>query len=228
MTTFSEAEWPAEAGGRIADGLSIAVQERGRASLCLAGGSTPEPVYRWLAGCGLIRWGAVEFFFGDERGVPPGHPESNFRMAREALFEPANIEPARVHRMEAERADRDAAADAYAACLPRRISVLVLGIGADGHTASLFPGSPALEERVRRVVAVSGPRAPNNRLTITPPVIEAAERIYVLARGEKKAEAVSRALEGPADPRECPARLARRGVWLVDEPAASQLTLRPR
>jgi 6-phosphogluconolactonase len=161
-----------------------------------------------------LLWRQREFFFGEERGVPPGDPESNYRMAKETLF--GSHPESRVHRMEADRPDLDRAAGDYAKLLPDAIDVLLLGMGQDGHTASLFPGSTALEERERKVVAVVGPKPPPRRLTITPPVIEAAREIFVLVRGADKAAALRRAREGVLNPRETPAQLARRGTWIVD------------
>jgi 6-phosphogluconolactonase len=125
--------------------------------------------------------------------------------------------------MPAENPDREAAARAYEALLPDSIDVLVLGIGEDGHTASLFPGAASLREAERRVLAVVGPKPPPERLTITPPVILAARHRIVLASGAGKADAIARALEGPWDPDTTPIQLAKRGAWFVDPPAASKL-----
>jgi 6-phosphogluconolactonase len=180
-----------------------------------------------LAQTHRLSWDRVEIFFGDERAVPPGDPQSNYRMARESLLDAVPIPSRQVHRMPAERPDRDAAAAEYAAQLPARLDLIILGIGADGHTASLFPGSAALEERARKVMAVEGPRAPRRRLTVTPPVITSAVNKIVLAGGSEKAGAVARALEGPDDPDACPAQLARDGIWIVDSAAASGLRKRP-
>ncbi len=220
--------WAEEAGVKIADALAEASSSSdGPVSLVMAGGSTPRPVYRWLAAAGGVPWSRVEIYFGDERCVPPDDPDSNYRMVRETLLEPAGIAPERVHRMEAERADRAAAAAAYAQLLPEHLDVLLLGIGEEGHTLSLFPGSPALRERERRVVPVTTPKPPPDRLTLTPPMVEGARRIFVLARGESKAEAVARALDGPLDVEACPVQLARSGEWLLD-PAAAQRLRRKR
>ncbi len=216
--------WAEEAGIKIADALAEAAAVTKRpVSFAVAGGTTPEPVYRWLAEAGGVPWDRVEIFFGDERCVQPDDPDSNYRMVRETLLEPAGIAPEHVHRMEAERPDRDAAAAAYAERLPERLDVLLLGMGEEGHTLSLFPGSPALKERERRVVPVTTPKPPPDRLTLTPPEIERARRIFVLARGEKKAEAVARALEGPLDVEGCPIQLARAGEWLLDPAAAAKV-----
>lgn len=213
------AEW-------IAREVRAAVRERGACALALAGGHTPGPAYRELANAPEIEWARVQVYFGDERAVPPDHAESNYRLARDTLLSRVPIPEANVHRMEAERADRTAAARAYERVLPPSLDVLVLGIGPDGHTASLFPDSAALEEGVRLVVPVVGPKPPVERLTITPPVIERARRVAMIAAGGDKADVVARALEGTVAPREVPARLARRGTWLLDRAAAAQLTAR--
>jgi 6-phosphogluconolactonase len=213
------AEW-------LAGEIRLSATLRAACALCLAGGSTPRPVYEALAGPPLmtaIPWERVRIFFGDERAVPPEDPRSNFRMASEALIQRVDLPPASVHRMEAEAGDLQEAADRYAALLPEALDILVLGMGADGHTASLFPGSAALQERTRRVVAVRGPQAPEPRLTITAPVIRAARRVVVLAAGEDKADAVARALKSGAPAEQVPARLARDGVWFLDQAAASRL-----
>jgi 6-phosphogluconolactonase len=128
--------------------------------------------------------------------------------------------------MEAERPDREAAAREYERALPPRLDVLVLGMGPDGHTASLFPGSAALDERRRLVVPVVGARPPAERLTITPPVIEAARRVAVIATGGDKAAMVARAIDGPLAPNAVPIQLARRGVWFLDRAAAARLEAR--
>jgi len=213
------AEW-------LAGEIGLAATLRGTCALCLAGGSTPRPAYEALAEAPLrdaIPWNVVNVFFGDERAVPPDHPDSNYRMVHETLLRRVGVPPANVHRMEADDADADAAADRYAKLLPKATDVLVLGVGADGHTASLFPGSAALGERSRRVVASRAPKPPVRRLTITPPVIAAARRVLVLAAGGDKAEAVARALKGTGPPAEVPARLARDGVWFLDRSAARLL-----
>jgi 6-phosphogluconolactonase len=204
--------------------VSRAISQRGRCALCLAGGRTPEPVYQELARASGIDWQRVHLFFNDERAVPPDHPDSNYRMIRLALLSRVPIPPDQIHRMQAERGDRDAAAREYERTLARPLDLLVLGIGPDGHTASLFPGSPALDERQRLVLPVLGTKPPAERMTITPLVIEEARRIAVLASGGDKAAMVARALEETPDPKVVPAQLARRGTWFLDRAAAARLT----
>ena len=201
--------------------LHAARNARAMVSVALAGGSTPRPVYAALAARGALDWNRIDIFFGDERAVPPDDPDSNYRMAREALFEPAGVPEERVHRMEAERQDLERAADEYAAGLPPAFDVMLLGIGQDGHTASLFPGSPVLEERSRLVVPVTGPKEPRTRLTVTPPVIARAREIIVLATGSAKAGPVARALDPSTRVADAPVVLARRGTWILDEAAAA-------
>jgi 6-phosphogluconolactonase len=203
--------------------MAAAIRARGGCAVALAGGRTPEPVYRELARSTAVDWTQVDVFFGDERAVPPDHPDSNYRMVSAALLSRVPIPASRVHRMEAERADRDAAAREYELLLPAALDVLVLGIGPDGHTASLFPGSGVLDERRRLVIPVVGAKPPTDRMTITPPVIEAARRVAVIAAGADKAAVVARAVEGPLAPKEVPAQLARRGDWFLDRAAAARL-----
>jgi 6-phosphogluconolactonase len=230
MTELIVAAQPAELARAAAEWLGLevtrAITERGSCSLALAGGRTPEPVYRELAAESSIDWKRVEVFFGDERAVPPDHPESNYRMVRLALLSRVPLSPGQVHRMEADRPDREAAAREYERLLPSRLDVLLLGMGPDGHTASLFPGSSTLDERHRLVLPVTGAKAPVERLTITPPVIEAARKVAVIAAGEDKAAMVARAIEGPVAPKAVPVQLARRGVWFLDRAAATRLAAR--
>lgn len=227
IVVVSAEAFPGEAARILAAALRHVVSDAGGAgvSLALAGGSTPRPVYERLAD-EAVPWDAVEVYFGDERCVPPEDPASNYRMARETLLDRIPFPASRVHRIACESGDPDAAADRYAALLPDPLDVLVLGIGEDGHTASLFPGGRALEETDRRVApgrAPEGQGAPRQRVTVTPPVIRSARRIVVLAEGSRKAAAVHRALEEPWNPAGCPAQLARSGTWILDRAAAASL-----
>jgi 6-phosphogluconolactonase len=211
------------AAGWIADAIRKTVRDKGACSLALAGGGTPRQAYQRLPGLPVVPWGQVEIFFGDERAVPPESPDSNFRMAYEAFLSQVPIPAERIHRMAAERDDLGTAAREYEALLPGTLDVLILGIGPDGHTASLFPHAPSLLEREHRVVRVVGGEPLVQRLTITPPVIRQAARTLVLATGAEKADAVARALEGSEDVASVPAQLARGGTWIVDRAAAQSL-----
>jgi len=210
---------------RAADRLgSLIAEEVTRSGMCavaLCGGTTPGPILRRLAQAGLP-WTRIRWYFADERCVPPDDKDSNYRGAREALFDRAPVPAELVFRMEGERPDRDNAAGDYARKLPERMHLALLGIGEDGHFASVFPGSPAVEEAVRPVMAVQGPKPPPWRLTLTPAALRGT-RALMVAAGAGKAAAVRRALEGDEPPSAVPSRLWRAHEWVVDRAAASEL-----
>lgn len=217
-------------GAACADWITHAVVARletaDRCTIALTGGSAVRPVYEALAippRRDRIAWGRLEVFWGDERCVPPDDPESNYRLARETLLDIVPIPPGQVHRMACE-SDRERAARRYEEILPPTIDVLLLGMGADGHTCSLFPGDRSLAERTRRVVAVHGGEPAVHRLTITPPVIAGAAATVMMVAGAPKAAMVHRVLEGDLDPERFPAQLALGATWILDPAAASRLT----
>jgi 6-phosphogluconolactonase len=208
--------------------IHSAVDARGICSIALSGGSTPGPVYEELGNSDLaedLPWSQLQIFFADERAVPMDHPDSNYRMVTETLLKSHPEALGQTFRMPADAPDREQAAKRYGRRLPDPLDVLVLGMGADGHTASLFPGSAAIDEREARVLSVIGPKPPPQRMTITPVVIERARSIIMIVAGAEKAAMVTRALGGFEDPKVVPAQLARRALWVVDEAAAG--TLKP-
>jgi 6-phosphogluconolactonase len=207
--------------------------------VALAGGTTPQALYALLAAAeyrNRVAWDRVAFFFGDERAVPPDHPDSNYRAANDALFRPLDISAKNVYRMKGEMTDLEAAAAAYerelqsafeGARVPH-FDLIFLGMGPDGHTASLFPGSPALAECKRLVVPVmDAPKPPPRRLTLTVPVLNAGQLVLFLATGADKAQALREVLQGTASPDQYPAKHVRPGperlAWLVDEAAGGTL-----
>lgn len=193
-------------------GVFTAVAPR---TVALAGGTTPRRFYEALAEVGYD-WEATEVFFGDERCVPPDHPDANFRMAWEALLSKV---PARVHRMPGETCDPAAYERSLAEALgdgPPPLDLVVLGLGEDGHTASLFPGDAALDERERWVVRVDRPDHP--RLTLTLPVLNAAGLALFLVAGGGKREALRALLAGGDLPA---ARVAARRVVILADPEAA-------
>jgi 6-phosphogluconolactonase len=223
----------AEAAARaFVEEAARAVDERGRFAVALAGGSTPKATYEVLARdhAGDVDWPSVHVFFGDERTVPPDHEDSNYRMARESLLDFVPV--GSVHRMRGELAPDEAAAayeeelEEFFGGTPPVLDLVMLGIGPDGHTASLFPETPALEVTDRLVVANPVPKLDTTRLTLTAPVLSAARAVNFLVAGEDKAEALREILEGEADPRAYPAKLVRPSggpAWLVDRGAARYL-----
>lgn len=224
ITIESREQLVAAACEWIVESIAAVVAERGACSVALSGGTTPRAIYARLAArAGDVSWPMVDVFFGDERCVPLDDASSNYRMASEALLSRVPLSPRRIHRMEAERVDLDAAARDYERGLPHRLDILLLGMGADGHTASLFPGTPAMDERVRLVVPTRSPVPAVPRLTITPPVIAWARRVAVFVTGSEKARAVERVFEGVLDPRAVPAQLALGGSWFLDREAATLL-----
>jgi 6-phosphogluconolactonase len=182
----------------------------GRFRIALAGGSTPRALYALLATeprRERTDWGAWEVFFGDERACPTSDPSSNYRTARDSLLDHVPIGPERVHRMEAERADLDAAAAEYGTVLAKtcppdlpgsapRLDCVLLGLGENGHTASLFPGDPALEVTDRWAVRSRADYAPYDRITLTFPVLDAAREVAFLVTGAAKGEALRGVIQG--------------------------------
>ncbi len=214
-----------------------AIRDRGRFDLALAGGSTPRAVYQLLAAeyAGALDWDHVHLFFGDERHVPPEHPDSNYRMARESLLTNPALRP-RVHRIHAELPTA-AAADHYENELRAHFQLpppgqpafdlVLLGMGADGHTASLFPGTAALLEDKRAVVANAVPQLNTERITLTFPCLNAARRVLFLTAGADKAAMLAHVLAGDPSGTSYPAQHIRSAsgpaVWLTDAAAARVL-----
>jgi 6-phosphogluconolactonase len=222
------------AASEFAARAAEAIGERGRFAVVLAGGSTPRAAYGILARDyrDRINWNNVHVFFGDERSVPPDHDDSNYKMARESLLDHVSI--GSVHRMQGELPP-DEAAEAYEQELRDffgpddlpRFDLILLGTGPDGHTASLFPETSALEIHDRWVVANPVLKLETTRITLTVPVINAARAVYFLVAGEGKAGPVAEILEGDPDPREYPASLIQPEngpTWMLDRAVASGLT----
>ena len=223
---------------RVVARASDCVARRGRFLFCLAGGATPKPLYELLASAPFARrigWSRVQVFWGDERCVPPDNPESNYRMAREALLDHVPLPPTNIHRIRGEDEPSEAAA-AYEELLgdffgPPETSAMtsfdlvILGMGADGHTASLFPGSAAAQETRRWVVATRGPQPESWRVSLTPVLLNAADDVTFLVSGANKAERLKDVLEGAPDL--LPAQLIRPTPgtlhWMIDEAAATRL-----
>jgi len=219
-----------------------AIAARGRFCVALAGGTTPRGAYALLAEDDARRpaqclpWDKVHFFFGDERRVPPSNPDSNYRMAREALFARIAVPEANIHRIEAELEPKEAA-DQYQELLQTffalgpgelpRFDLVLLGMGPDGHTASLFPGTQALDETSRLVVANWVERLRTFRITLTFPVLNHAAEVLFLVSGADKAEMLRNVLQGDSSGAVYPAQRVRpdagRLLWYADGAAAARL-----
>ena len=222
--------------------VSLAPQPKGGRRpfrVALAGGTTPQALYALLASSeyrNRVAWDQVAFFFGDERAVSPDHPDSNYRAANDALFRPLDISAKNIYRMKGEMPDLEAAAADYERVLQSafegervpHFDLIFLGMGPDGHTASLFPGRSALAECKRLVVSVTdAPKPPPRRLTLTIPVLNAARLVLFMATGADKAPALREVLKGTASSDHYPAKHVRPGLerlaWLVDEAAGGTL-----
>jgi 6-phosphogluconolactonase len=233
------------AAATIADILDEAVGERGQCHLALAGGSTPVATYQTLATryAHAVRWPQVHFFWGDERLVPPDHSQSNLRMARESLLDPLGVAEVNVHPVQSWLGSPQQVARDYTRLLCTAFGIgtdigtddgempcfdlVLLGLGEDGHTASLVPGCEALAETRQPVAPCTGGVSPP-RVTLTLPVLAQARRVVFLVSGEAKAEILHRVLQGPPQPDRLPAQLVARAAadvcWLVDASAAGRLT----
>jgi 6-phosphogluconolactonase len=214
-----------------------AAQIKGWFSVALAGGHTPQRTYQLLAQprhSDCIPWGQTHIFWGDERCVPPDDPRSNARMARQALLAQVPIPPSQIHPIPCSRSPQ-VAAEQYEGILqaffgdqPPRFDLVFLGLGENGHTASLFPSTPVLEEQQRWVAAVHVVEQDMDRVTLTAPLINQAAVVAFLVSGASKAAVLKELLEGPLDPSRLPAQLIQPANgelhWLLDREAASLLT----
>lgn len=222
-----------------------AIWDRGVFHVALSGGSTPRRTHELLATPAFARkveWNSVQIYFGDERAVEPDHPDSNFRAAHESLLDGVSLHSSQIHRLAGERGDLARSAREYEEQLSRsfavkrgqgfpRFDLIMLGLGKDGHTASLFPFTQALNEREAWVVRNEVPQLSTERLTFTAPLINAARHVAFLVAGEDKAAALERVLEGPNNPFELPSQMIAPADgelwWLIDEAAGGHLSRRP-
>jgi 6-phosphogluconolactonase len=217
-----------------------AVAKRGRFTMALSGGSTPKNLYTLIAAnaSAALPWAQMFFFWGDERHVPPDDPDSNYRMAKEALLSKVPIPPGNIFPIPAENQDAVAAADAYEQTVRKffalppgefpRFDLILLGMGPDGHTASLFPETAALQEKSRLVVANWVEKLKTSRITFTLPVLNAARCVAFLVSGADKAAVLHEVLEGSAPAEKYPSKLVQptngKLIWFLDRAAASQLS----
>jgi 6-phosphogluconolactonase len=234
LHTFADPDALAE--GAAAFLCDQAERSHDRFMLALSGGSTPKRLYERLAASPFVKrfpWSRTQFVIGDERFVPPDHPDSNFRMVREAMFSHAPVPPGNIHPVPTEGLDADAAADAYDRTLRHLygadaleadkplFDVCLLGLGEDGHTASLIPGQPVLHEHAKWVAAVPAGRS-EVRITLTYPALESSHVTIFLVEGEKKREILDRMLSGD---RSVPAGMLRPAgelLWFADRAAAGR------
>ena len=242
LQTFADAEAVSQAAAREFVRCAAAViAERGRFTVALSGGSTPKRLYQLLAEAphkGAVDWGKLEIFWGDERSVPPDHNDSNYHTADVALLTKIPLSPERIHRMQAEREDRDAAARDYQNEIarvfkadpsgpPPAFDLILLGMGPDGHTASLFPHTTALGETAKWVVPNYVPKFSTWRLTMSRPMINKARQVLFLVAGPDKKDPLFEVWTGPTDSARLPSQLIQpegQLVWYADRAAVARLT----
>jgi 6-phosphogluconolactonase len=232
VTKADSAAVAKDAATRMAGALRTALQARGRATAALSGGNTPRDAYAALAREPGLDWTKIDLFWVDERAVGPTDDRSNYRWAKATLLDAARVPAERVHRMPSDDPDLGAAAKAYGQAIAQVLGgdepafdLMVLGVGDDGHTASLFPGDPTVDVVDRLVAAVAAKPGREARLTLTRPVIQHARRVLVMAVGAAKRPALARAWASDGDVHETPSRIIRecRGAvtWIVDEAAGA-------
>jgi len=229
-----------EAANRFVELAEAAIAERGRFMIALSGGSTPKALFELLASDvwkDRVDWGRVHLFWGDERGVPKDHPESNFGMTHRALIAHVDIPEENVHRVKTESGTPDEVAAAYADELRAafgleaggvpRFDLIHLGLGDDGHTASMFPGTTAMHEQVKLVVAVWVEKFQQHRITTTPVLINNAAEVQFLVAGSSKVDVLPQVISGAYEPDRLPSQTVRPSSgelrWLVDRDAAAKL-----
>jgi len=221
-----------ESAARFSEIARASIAARGTFTVALSGGSTPRCMFQMLADESFLNaaeWTKVQFFWSDERCVPPDHPDSNYRMANEALLSKIAISPDQVHRMHGEEIPPDAAASYAALVTPVRFDLILLGMGPDGHTASLFPGSKVLHETKAAVAANWVEKFNTWRITMTAPFINQAAIVMFLIDGAKKAPALKEVLEGARNPELYPAQMIKPSdgdiEWMLDQAAAANLNV---
>jgi 6-phosphogluconolactonase len=200
-----------------------AIQQQDTFHFVLSGGNTPQGVYEKLASESRTDrefWSKTHVYWGDERCVPPDDPQSNYRMANRALLFQVPIPFANIHRIEAEHSDTQKMIEEYESLFPKSPDLVLLGMGADGHTASLFPGSPALERTGQSFIKTEAAVEPKYRITMTPEAIRNAKEVIVLVSCKDKSETLVRVFQKEGSVSKTPARLARDRTWLVDIKAA--------
>ncbi len=215
--------WAGFAADAIGQAICSVLSRKNVCYVMLTGGQMAERLYKYWADTDTLSLEGLRFLFGDERCVPPDHADSNYALVMKTLLAKGVPPGCSIMRMEAENSDREAAAKAYEKLIPEEIDILLLGMGADGHIASLFPNSSALLAEERSVLPIKGPKLPFERLTITPKVIASAKSIFLLVAGKKKGVVLAEALRSESDFMSLPVRLTLAGTWLLDAEAGCQL-----
>lgn len=188
--------------------------QKGSVTIMLTGGRAAAQLYtEWQKQQNFKKLSNITFYFGDERCVPKDHTESNYCMVMQTLFKDGIPNNCKIYRMQADKKDLEEAAKEYEKLLPNSLDILLLGVGEDGHIASLFPNSLQLYEQKELCLPIIGPKPPYCRLTVTPPVIINAKKTYILALGNAKARIVEQAKQSPIDINRLPVQMVKKPIW---------------
>ena len=223
MVSPDSDSWASFAADAIGQAIRSVLSRKNVCYVMLTGGRAAERLYKYLSDTATLPLERIHFLFGDERCVPPDHADSNYALVKRTLLVNGVPLGCSILRMEAEKPDREVAAREYEMLTPEKVDILLLGMGEDGHIASLFPGNSALLSGERRVVSITGPKAPFQRLTITPRVIASASSVFLLATGERKGKVLAEALKSESNFMSLPVCLTLAGTWLLDAEAGCQL-----
>ncbi|MCC6973485.1 MAG: 6-phosphogluconolactonase [Anaerolineae bacterium] len=227
-TAFDAADLAWDVSAALIRIAQEAIQARGVCHLALSGGSTPIPAYALLAlpeWRARLDWSKVQVYWGDERCVPPDHPQSNYLNAKTSLLDPVKIPPTNVHRIKGELPPAEAAQDYEREIAGITFDLILLGMGDDGHTASLFPGTPILLEQSRRVAEVYVPHLDSWRVSLTLSTLNSARTVMFMVSGATKADRIQEILKNEGGANARPAGLVRptRLIWMLDREAAGRL-----
>ena len=223
IISCSSVDWDEMAAEVIAESIESFIALNGMCTVMLTGGNTAERLYKSWKRSNRIKFEKIHFLFGDERCVPPDHDHSNYAMVIRTLFNGTLPPVVRIDRIESERDDLEAASLDYESLLPENVDILLLGMGEDGHIASIFPNSSIFNQIGRRVSPVKGPKFPFNRISITPATVRNAKKIFLLATGASKGKVLSTIQNNINNYMKLPVCLTWRGTWLLDTDAREYL-----
>ena len=223
MFSTESTGWESLAGEVIMNTITDCIVRNGQCNVMLTGGETAENLYTHLADNPEVSLKNINFYFGDERCVSPTHKDSNYGMVMKSLFVKGMPYSSAIYRIKAEDNDLESVAETYSKLLPSKIDVLLLGMGDDGHVASLFPESDVYEKECTTVIPVIGNKLPYKRISVTPKLISDSKEVFLLAKGKKKGKVLAKAMAEPGNYRKLPVCLALEATWLLDTDACRQI-----
>ena len=223
LKSYKTEEWASKSSEFILNNINEVIKKNGICNLMLTGGVTAEKIYLKWSNNFKFPFSKIFFYFGDERCVSPSNKNSNFYLVKNSLFKNRDIETLNVFRINTELPSADCTISDYIKILPNRIDILLLGLGLDGHIASLFPGSKFLNENNLKLVSIINDNLDFNRFTITPNIISKSDNIYLLANGAKKGKVLKNSLNSNSNCINYPVCLVKDNTWLVDDEVLKEL-----